>query len=166
MKTPLYGHTSEATAYVVNDYPYSGMRCQIKFWLESDPKKGMRFVSQTQNPKTGRWNNPKKSTYCFLAMGMYLDEKGHCVHDALHQYSKAKEILEFVQTFSTGYDAGKLLYWCLAKKKLAGKIAEGQSIFSINGVPQKPSEEDQSRARVEMQEWEACASFLAAQLKA
>ena len=63
-KTPLYGHTSEATAYVVADYPYGFReRTQIRYWLEHKPKKGWRFVSQTLNPKTSRWNKPKASTY-------------------------------------------------------------------------------------------------------
>ena len=63
-KQPLYGHTSEATAYVVDDYPYGfQLRTQIKYWLEYKAGKGWRFVSQTVNPKTGRSNKPKASTY-------------------------------------------------------------------------------------------------------
>ena len=160
MKTPLYNHTSEATAYLVTDYPYSGLRCQIKFWLESHPKKGMRFCAQTQNPKNGRWNNPKKSTYSLLAMGMYLDERGHCMHAAIHEYSKAKEVLDFLGTFTEGFDRGRLQYWCGAKKALCKRTAGGEAIMSMNGKPCLPSEEEQSRARVEMQEWEECFKLL------
>jgi hypothetical protein len=63
-KQPLHGHTSEATAYLVADYPYGFReRTQIRYWLEAKPKRGWRFVSQTLNPKTDRWNKPKESTY-------------------------------------------------------------------------------------------------------
>jgi hypothetical protein len=59
----LFGHTSEDTALVVDDYPYGRLRTQIRYWIETVAKRGDRFVSQTLNPKTGRWNKPKKSTY-------------------------------------------------------------------------------------------------------
>lgn len=60
----LFGHTSEDTAYLVDDYPYGRrVRTQIRYWIETNAKHGDRFCSQTLNPKTGRWNKPKKSTY-------------------------------------------------------------------------------------------------------
>ena len=91
-KTPLYGHTSESTAYVVDDYPYGFReRTQIRFWLEHKPKKGWRFVSQTMNPKTGRWNKPKASTYLEWGGAMYLDEKGHVHWDGVGPYSDEKK---------------------------------------------------------------------------
>lgn len=50
--TPLGGHVDEASAYVVNDYPYGfRLRCKIRYWLEHSLKKGTRFCSQTTNPK-------------------------------------------------------------------------------------------------------------------
>src|SRR3990170_1289756 len=76
-KRALYGHTSEATAYLVADYPYGFReRTQIRYWLEGKPKKGWRFMSQTLNPKTSRWNKPKASTYTEWGAAMYLDDKG------------------------------------------------------------------------------------------
>ncbi len=68
--TPLLGHTSEETAYLVNDYPYGfRLRCQIRYWMEYDKKRGFRFCSQTTNPKREgtHWNKPKKSTYYYVA---------------------------------------------------------------------------------------------------
>ena len=53
-RTPCYGHTSESTALLVDGYPYGGLTCQIRFWIERDAKRGFRFVSQTCNPKTDR----------------------------------------------------------------------------------------------------------------
>lgn len=70
----LHGHTDEATAYVVDDYPYGRLRTQIRYWIESVERKGDRFCAQTLNPKTGRWNKPKKSTYAPV-MAMYLEEQ-------------------------------------------------------------------------------------------
>lgn len=50
--TPLYGHTSEATAYLQPDYPYGAqLRCQRRVWVEHHPKKGMRFCAQTTDPR-------------------------------------------------------------------------------------------------------------------
>ena len=58
----LKGHTSPETAYLVRDYPYGyTLRCQIRYWLEHKPGKGVRFVSQTTNPKRPGivWNGEK-----------------------------------------------------------------------------------------------------------
>lgn len=78
-ETLLHGHRSEATAFVVEDYPYGfRLRCRIRYWVETT-KHGDRFCSQTTNPKiAGRevWNKPKKSTY-YEFICMYLDDKGH-----------------------------------------------------------------------------------------
>lgn len=58
------------------DYPYGRLRATATFSVEFDTKRGFRSVFQTINPKTGRINNPKKSTYSdFLCM--FQDEEGH-----------------------------------------------------------------------------------------
>lgn len=61
IKTPLYGHNSESTAYVIADYPYGfKLRCTMKVWLEYKEGKGFRMVTRTSNPKKpGIWNNQK-----------------------------------------------------------------------------------------------------------
>lgn len=89
-ETMLTGHTSEDTAYVVDDYPYGfRLRTTIRYWIETT-KRGDRFCSQTQNPKiTDRvvWNKPKKSTYSEV-MFLYLEpENGHVSHVALSHYA-------------------------------------------------------------------------------
>lgn len=59
-----YLHDSQENAYMIRDYPYGRqLRTLMRVWYEHDPKKGTRTVNQTQDPKNGRWNNPKKSTY-------------------------------------------------------------------------------------------------------
>ena len=75
--TVLYGHESEDTAYVVDDYPYGfRLRTKIRYWVETDERRGQRMVSQTLNPKNGRWNKPKTSTYSDLVF-LGLDENEH-----------------------------------------------------------------------------------------
>lgn len=76
----LFGHTSEETAYVVNDYPYGfTLRCKIRYWIETHPKHGDRFCSQTTNPKKigDPWNKPKKSTYDPIMLMLKDEETGH-----------------------------------------------------------------------------------------
>ena len=46
-----------------DDYPYGRQKCHITFDVEFRARKGYRYVTQTTNPKTGRVNKPKKSTY-------------------------------------------------------------------------------------------------------
>lgn len=97
-------HTSEETALVVADYPYSfRLRCKIRYWLETDPKKGARFCSQTTNPKVSVevWNKPKKSTYSELGGAMFTDENGHVHWDGLSEYE-----LDKAESFLAEYRAG------------------------------------------------------------
>lgn len=76
IKEYIFGHTSEETAYLVEDYPYGfRLRTQIRYWMETT-KNGDRFCSQTLNPKTGYWNKPKKSTYSAVGV-MFLNEDNH-----------------------------------------------------------------------------------------
>ena len=55
-------HNSTARL-VTNDYPYGRLRCTMAFSQEFKMGKGFRSVRQSTNPKTGRVNKPKKSTY-------------------------------------------------------------------------------------------------------
>lgn len=154
----LFGHVSESTAYLVNDYPYGGKRCRIRFWMESHPKKGFRFVSQTENPKTLQWNSPKKSTYMEYAGTLYLNEKGHCVWTGLGLYSKAEEFAEFTKNFPDFFshypDFGNTLYaLSLAKMAYEKKSAEGKIVWTINGVPQPVTDSDKETAFAQLNKW-------------
>jgi len=105
MLTPLPGHTSPETAYVVDDYPYGfKLRCKIRYWLEYAPKKGFRFCSQTTNPKkVGEvWNAPKKSTYSMLGV-MGLDEQGHVKWTACGIYDFDK-LEAFGKEYASSFD--------------------------------------------------------------
>lgn len=95
-KTFLFGHTSKETAYEVKDYPYGfRLRTSMFNWIETVPKKGCRFVSQTINPKTGRLNAEKKSTF-YVIGAMFLDGNGHVGWDALSPYSIREEVQAFI----------------------------------------------------------------------
>ena len=59
----------------VASYPYGSMRTVAHFSVEFAKNKGYRHVFQTVNPKTGRLNNPKKSTYSDLSY-MEIGEDG------------------------------------------------------------------------------------------
>ena len=90
-------HISSESAYVVADYPYGfRLRCQIRYWLDVNPKRGVRFMSQTSNPRiTDRlvWNKPKASTYSLFGGAMYLDANGHVQHAGLTEYTDRKSVV-------------------------------------------------------------------------
>ena len=92
----LIGHESEESAYVVTDYPYGyTMRCTIRYWVETNKKGDQRAISQTCNPKNGRWNNPKKGTYSSVTV-MGLDENNHVVFDGYHMGTYEDAVNAFI----------------------------------------------------------------------
>src|ERR1700722_6117577 len=125
---PLAGHTTQATAYVVNDYPYGfRLRCKIRYWLEFKKGMGFRLVSQTTNPKlsTEVWNKPKASTYCMLAI-MGLDEQDHVTWTGCNIYQfdelQAFEAIygpEFDQVQRAVYTAAQAAYERYQARKAA-----------------------------------------------
>ena len=159
-KQPLYGHTSEATAYLVDDYPYGFReRTQIRYWLEQKPKKGWRFVSQTMNPKTNLWNKPKASTYLEWAAALYLDDKGHVHWDGVGPYSDEQQILAFVTTFP-GAELRELRKVIPAKLRFLRGLLSGEVFMTINKVRQPRSEADDERTRRDMEVWEEIEALL------
>ncbi len=154
-ETPLGGHTSEETAYLVADYPYSfRLRTQIRYWLEFTPKKGWRFVSQTLNPKTGRWNAAKKSTYTSVAASMYLDEKGHVQWTGLSGYSGPAEVRGFMARFPEADHRGiKVLAAVLIRNN--NQFLSGQAYTTINGVRMEESEGQRASRTKANEEWKA-----------
>ena len=72
--TMIYYSTS--TKLVSENYPYGNLRTTKTDWIEFKKGKGFRHMSQTINPKTGRLNNPKASTYYYIML-LGRDENGH-----------------------------------------------------------------------------------------
>lgn len=68
---------TEDKPFIVENYPYGFLKTQIKFWVESVKNKGDRFISQTLNPKTNKWNTPHKSTYTGVILLGIEKETGH-----------------------------------------------------------------------------------------
>lgn len=95
----LLNHYSLGTAYKVDDYPYGfKLRTSIYYWIETTPKRGDRFCSCTMNPKTGRMNEPKKSTYSNIAF-MYLNEDNHVKWCGVGIYTKREAVEKFAEIF-------------------------------------------------------------------
>lgn len=118
--TLLFNHTSPDNAYLVESYPYGfNLRCKIRYWLEFSKNKGVRFVSQTTNPKKGDvWNKPKYSTYCAFGGAMFLDEKSHVQWSGMHEYMDLKESLTWNNTYGSANHPDcttKTNHWLSAK---------------------------------------------------
>jgi len=95
MKNYIFNYT-EQNPLIVNNYPYGfKLRTDIKYWIESTPKKGDRFCSQTLNPKNGHWNAAKKSTYSLIGI-MFTDEKNHVKWEGVSQYDSRQTIQQFI----------------------------------------------------------------------
>lgn len=97
----LNGHTSQETAYIVDDYPYGfRLRCKIRYWLEHRDGYGFRFCSQTTNPKRSieSWNAPKCGTYIRGIVFMVKNEEGHVSYECCDFYTK-----EGVRAFKEKY---------------------------------------------------------------
>ena len=151
---PLYGHTSEDTAYLVADYPYGfRLRCQIRYWLEHKKNKGWRFVSQTTNPKAGdKWNKPKASTYVEFAAAMYLDENGHVQWSSLSQYAEAEQVLAFISKYP-GADLSMLRAVAPHKVRHLNDMISGRKFMTINGVRCEVSEKEIEGWKQELGTW-------------
>lgn len=66
-----------ADKVTVENYPYGfRLRTTLYDYIEFDKKKGYQHCTQTVNPKNGKLNAPKKSTYSPL-MVRYYDENGY-----------------------------------------------------------------------------------------
>lgn len=79
---------TELNPYIVDNYPYGWKRTKIRYYVESVKKKGDRFVSQTLNPKTNKWNKPKKDTYNAVVI-LYKNDIGHI--KGYHYYRSTDE---------------------------------------------------------------------------
>lgn len=153
--TALYGHNSFETAYIVQDYPYGRLRCKMYFWLETHPKKGVRLVTQSENPKNGRMNKPHASTYSKITENLYLDENGHCKVATVTEYTDALQAFEFIKNFPENHNIEQFKLWCMAKYKYLSKcVEEKRSFISTNGREDTLSEHELERYSTEMKTWQ------------
>lgn len=167
-RTPLHGHTSPETAMVVEDYPYGfRLRCRIRYWLETHPRHGVRFVSQTTNPKIeGRevWNKPKASTYCAVAGGMYLDGDGHATWTGIGHGDGPAAVAAFLADWPECRALPTVRAHAIYNGRMAVAFAlaaeKGQSGFAINGVPTPCHAGDLERHRADADAWRAILATL------
>lgn len=98
-RVAIFGADSPETAYVVDDYPYGfRLRTSIRYWIETT-KHGDRFVSQTINPKTGRWNKPKPSIYAGVAVMTRNPDDGHISYVTCTENASAEWVGVFRAAF-------------------------------------------------------------------
>jgi hypothetical protein len=158
--TPLYGHTSEDTAYLVPSYPYGRLRCQIKFWLEHDIKRGYRFCSRTEDPKRpGHWNAIKRGTYSLIAACMYLDSENHCVNASITEYTGSDEVIAFIKSFPEN-DTISIKAWVLGKVAFYRRIVSGTAYMKINGEKRERSEYEVEQDAKTLAGWEEALALL------
>ena len=94
MKKFIKPQPTEASPFVVDNYPYGfKLRTKIRYWVETN-KKGQRVLSQTLNPKTQKWNKPKPSIYGDMIF-LYKDEREHIKSFWLSpEYTEEQDYLE------------------------------------------------------------------------
>lgn len=128
----LKNHISPETAYVVADYPYGfRLRCQIRYWLEYKPGKGVRCMTQTSNPKVPGlvWNKPKASTYCQFGGALFLDDNGHVQFTGVSPYADFCFVLSWFETYRDGVPEdmyATCALWVNAKADYARKCSRGE----------------------------------------
>lgn len=91
----------------VSNYPYGfKLKTDATFSIEFDKKKGFRSVFQTIDPRNGRTNKPKKSTYSQLVC-QYKDENGHIktLGFNIYGFEDVNKVAKFV---ADNYDALEL----------------------------------------------------------
>ena len=160
VRQPLYGYDSESNSYLVENYPYGGLRTQIRFWLEKSNSKGFRFASQTKNPKTLRWNNPKTSTYCSLGGQMYLDDNDHVKWSGVTEYSQGEAVEKFLHHFPET-DKSLLKTYILIQikyyKSLVASNEMGLSGYSYGGIPSPINPDDLEKNKKQLSCWRRAA---------
>ena len=107
-----YFATSEKVS--VTNYPYGFKQTTAFFSLEFKKGKGFRSVFQTIDPKSGRLNKPKNSTYSPVLV-IQKDENGH-VSYVSYDFNGAEEFNEGCKFMSENFDLFtqeqiKSIYW-------------------------------------------------------
>jgi hypothetical protein len=101
METIEYFNTSEKVQ--VDSYPYGSLRTVAYFSLEHKKGKGFRTVFQTVNPKTGRLNAEKKSTYNPIAL-MYRNLQNGHIEYSIHQMNGRDDLNAVSKFLAANWD--------------------------------------------------------------
>ena len=127
-----------------NNYPCGRERATAFFSVEYSTKKGMRTTFQTINPKNGRLNNPKHSTYSRVILPMQL-QNGHfdfCGYLDFNGTESINKGLHFMADFHelfTEEQIKDIALYCIAMEKVNAKamvIYAGSSFDDIKPLIQ------------------------------
>ena len=160
MKTIIKPQPTEANPVTVGNYPYGYHKTECRFWIESKKNKGDRFVKQTLNPKTNKWNKPKKSTY-YPVMVAFKDDEGKVNWTPLSSYTSTeslerfrkligdlelndlqKDMLKFAYAFNKAHE--NVTYECRAVKyrnKITGEIVTSVNLMEMSNYEKVPTPE-------------------------
>jgi hypothetical protein len=83
---------------ICNTYPYGRMQCTRTIETEFKKNKGYRIKTQTTNPKTGRLNAPKYSTYYPFIILHREEETGHAkgLHFGISGNEEVQRFINFI----------------------------------------------------------------------
>lgn len=143
-------HNSEENALIVENYPYGFKRTKIKYWIETT-KNGDRFVSQTLNPKTLKWNKPKKTTYSDVMVLVKEKKTGYTRYRswgvAYTSYGDLKRFLDFCENYEFNdlqkeqIKRGKAIY--KTREHISFEIVEHKEEDELQELVRKKEEERQ-----------------------
>lgn len=137
---------TEENPITIEGYPYGWKRTQAQYWIETT-KRGQRVVFRTKNPKTQKWNKPKKSTYSDIRILYRNSENGHIENDGLtFAYTDAKRLSEFLNQFPEE----KFSAWQKEKLRILRAILKTREYVSVsiveNPTPEEVEEIEQNNA--------------------
>lgn len=99
IKEKIKVQPTEENPFIVDNYPYGFKKTLKRYWVETKKGRGQRVGEQTLNPKTQKWNNPKKGIYSDIII-LYKDEKDHIVNFSFSlAYSDEGDLKEFANKF-------------------------------------------------------------------
>jgi len=137
-KKVLLGHTSMETAFVQEDYPYGRvLRCRRRVWVETREGFGMRFMAQTDNPKTAHrpWNKPHAGQYAGIVILTLDVTNNHVEHVCVREHDREEfhraVIAECSEAFVKDLDLRKRITFYLASAicyRLTRKAADEKGV--------------------------------------
>lgn len=148
----LKGYNSQESAHIVHNYPYGFYRTDIKYWIETDKKRGDRFVSCTLNPKTNQWNKPKKSVYnsVMVMTSEKKDNKDFISYIGLYPTTSREEIIKFeesIKGFELNLEQKEQLRILKAYSKTYENVEFKISGTSLSEEEQKAHDEEQKKIK-------------------
>ncbi len=150
MKTELINpQPTVENPVIVENYPYGfRLKTKARYYIETT-KNGQRSVFQTLNPKTQKWNAPKKSTYSEIMLLIRNLENNHVENDS---FSITYSDQEDLNAFLAKYPINILSDYQQKQIKLAQAIIKARKHIKLSIVT-NPSQEKQ--AEIELHEEEA-----------